>query len=48
MCGNFNDLFEGDTKFYKDNQTLLKRTKEDQASGVPYGLPITLLITLMK
>lgn len=37
MCGNFNDLFEGDTKFYKDNQTLLKRTKEDQASGVPYG-----------
>ena len=37
MCGNFNNLFEGDTKFYKDNQTLLKRTKEDQASGVPYG-----------
>lgn len=37
MCDNFNDLFEGDTKFYKDNQTLLKRTKEDQASGVPYG-----------
>lgn len=37
MCCNFNDLFEGDTKFYKDNQTLLKRTKEDQASGVPYG-----------
>lgn len=37
MCGNFNDLFEGDTKFYKDNQTFLKRTKEDQASGVPYG-----------
>lgn len=37
MCGNFNDLFEGDTKFYKDNQTLLKRTKEDQASGAPYG-----------
>lgn len=37
MCDNFNDLFEGDTKFYKDNQTLLKRTKEDQASGIPYG-----------
>lgn len=33
----FNDLFEGDTKFYKDTQTFLKRAKEAQASGVPYG-----------
>lgn len=33
----FNDVFEGDTKFYKDTQTFLKRSKESQASGVPYG-----------
>lgn len=37
MFGNFNDLFEGDTKFYKDTQTFLKRAKESQASGTPYG-----------
>ena len=35
---SFNDLFEGDTKFYKDNQTFLKRAKESQGSGVPYGI----------
>ena len=34
---NFNDIFEGDAKFYKDTQTFLKRAKESQASGVPYG-----------
>ena len=34
----FNDLFEGDTKFYKNTQTFLKRAKEAQGSGVPYGL----------
>lgn len=34
---NFNDIFEGDAKFYKDSQTFLKRAKESQASGVPYG-----------
>ena len=34
----FNDLFEGDTKFYKNTQTFLKRAKESQGSGVPYGL----------
>lgn len=34
---SFNDLFEGDTKFYKDTQTFLKRSKESQASGIPYG-----------
>lgn len=35
---SFNDLFEGNTKFYKDNQTFLKRAKEVQGSGVPYGI----------
>ena len=35
---NFNDLFEGDSKFYKDAQTFLKRAKEIQGSGVPYGI----------
>lgn len=35
---NFNDLFEGDTKFYKNTQTFLKRAKEAQGSGVPYGI----------
>jgi len=33
----FNDMFEGDTKFYKNTQTFLKRAKESQGSGVPYG-----------
>lgn len=35
---SFNDIFEGDTKYYKDSQTFLKRAKEVQGSGVPYGL----------
>lgn len=39
----FNDIFEGDTKFYKDAQTFLKRSKESQASGVPYGFVDTSL-----
>ena len=34
----FNDFFEGDTKFYKDTQTFLKRAKEAQGSGVSYGI----------
>ena len=38
MYVSFNDLFEGDTKFYKDTQTFLKRAKEAQGSGVPYGI----------
>ena len=38
MYTNFNDIFEGDTKFYKDTQTFLKRAKEAQGSGVPYGI----------
>lgn len=33
-----NDMFEGDTKFYKNTQTFLKRAKESQGSGVPYGI----------
>lgn len=33
----FNDLFEGDSKFYKGSQDILKRAKEVQGSGVPYG-----------
>lgn len=39
----FNDVLEGDTKFYKDTQTFLKRSKESQASGVPYGFVDTSL-----
>lgn len=32
----FDDLFEGDTKFYKNAQTFLKRAKEVQAGGMAY------------
>ena len=38
MYINSNELLEGDTKYYKDVQTFLKRTKEYQASGNPYGI----------
>lgn len=34
----YDDLFEGGTKFYQDSQTILKRAKEVQGSGVPYGI----------
>ena len=34
----FDDLIEGNSKFYKSTQDLLKRAKEGQASGVPYGI----------
>lgn len=34
---NFDDLFEGDTKFYKSSQDFLKRAKEAQAGGVSYS-----------
>ena len=34
----FDDLIEGNSKFYKNTQDLLKRAKEGQASGVPYGI----------
>lgn len=36
MYNNFDDLFEGDSKFYKDAQTFLKRAKEVQAGGKAY------------
>lgn len=35
---NFDGVFEGDAKFYKDTQTFLKRAKEAQGSGVCYGI----------
>ena len=35
---SYDELFEGDSKFYKSAQDLLKRAKEVQASGVPYGI----------
>lgn len=35
---NFDDLFIGSSKFYKNVQTILKRTKEYQGSGIPYGI----------
>ena len=35
---NYNDILEGDTKFYKNSQDFLKRAKEMQGSGVPYGI----------
>ena len=38
MYINSNELLEGDTKYYIDVQTFLKRTKEYQASGNPYGI----------
>ena len=34
---NFDDLFEGDTKFYKNAQDFLKRAKEVQAGGKSYA-----------
>ena len=33
----YDDLYEGDTKFYKKGQDFLKRAKEVQASGTPYS-----------
>lgn len=33
----FDDLFEGNSKFYKDAQTSLKRAKECQAGGTAYA-----------
>lgn len=34
----YDTLFEGNPKFYKNSQTVLKRAKEYQGSGVPYGI----------
>jgi len=42
---NFDDVFEGDTKFYKSAQDFLKRAKEVQAAGKAYaGFDINLPI----
>lgn len=38
MYYNFCDILEGDSKFYKDSQTFLKRAKEMIAGGKPYGI----------
>lgn len=38
MFMNYDALFEGDTKFYPNSQTILKRAKEHQGSGIPYGI----------
>lgn len=34
---SYDDLFEGDTRFYKSNKDFFKRTKESQGSGLLYG-----------
>ncbi len=38
----FDTLFEGNSKFYKDAQTFLKRDKEIQAGGVPFSGAVNL------
>ena len=38
IYNSYNDLLEGDSKFYKSNQDFLKRAKEMQGSGIPYGV----------
>ena len=35
---NFDELYEGNSKFYKSTQDFLKRAKEAQAGGDPYGM----------
>lgn len=37
MHYNYDGILEGNSKFYKDTQTILKRAKEYQGSGVPQG-----------
>lgn len=37
MYVSFNELMEGDAKFYKSSQDFLKRSKEIQGSGTPFG-----------
>lgn len=34
----YDDMFEGSTLFYKSGQDVLKRAKEYQGSGIPYGI----------
>lgn len=38
MHYNYDALFEGNIKFYKSTQDILKRAKETQGSGVPFGI----------
>lgn len=38
MLYSFDELFDGNTKFYKDAQTVLKRAKQYQGSGTPYAI----------
>lgn len=35
---NFDELYEGNSKFYESAQDFLKRAKEGQAGGDPYGM----------
>ena len=35
---NYNELYEGNTKFYENSQDLLKRSKEGQAGGKLYAM----------
>lgn len=37
MQFNFDALFDGSPKFYKSNQDVIKRVKQSQGSGNPYG-----------
>lgn len=37
MMFNYDYLFDGSPKFYKSNQDVIKRVKQYQGSGVPYG-----------
>lgn len=41
MAFNADMIFDGDSKFYKDSQTVLKRVKQSQGSGIPYGIADT-------
>lgn len=34
----YDELFDGNTKYYKDPRTVLKRTKQNQGSGISYGM----------
>ena len=37
MYNNFDDLFEGDSRFYKSTEDFLKRAKEIQGAGIRYS-----------
>ncbi|MCM1079806.1 MAG: E3 UFM1-protein ligase 1 [Bacteroidales bacterium] len=38
MFMNYDQLTDGDVRFYKDGQTVLKRAKQYQGSGNPFGI----------